>query len=226
MNKQFTLPNSNTTLNVIMIDNEPWFEATPVSRILGYRDAANMLRGVKPEMIKKYSSSNAEQKLINESGLYRVIMKSHKPEAAKFQDWVTGEVLPSIRKTGSYGIAPLSQMQMISAMALEAHELEERQKAMEKEQEKHKDRLKAIEAKQQVIDRVVHEFTVMAYFVYANLGNINLKTANSLGRKVSKYCKQEGFPIGRQPDPRFGKVNAYPEHALITILKQEGHIPE
>ena len=41
--------------------------------------------------------------LILESGLYKLIMRSDKPEAATFQDWVTQEVLPSIRKTGSYG---------------------------------------------------------------------------------------------------------------------------
>ena len=90
----------------------------------------------------------------------------------------------------------------------------------------HDDRLNAIEAKQKVIDRVVHEFTVMAYFNYANLGDLALKESNAIGKKLTKYCKANGYPIGKQPDPRFGYVNSYPEHALVHILKQEGYIPE
>ena len=51
-----------------------------------------------------------KQPYINESGLYNLILKSQKPEAKQFKQWVTSEVLPSIRKTGSYSMALVPQV--------------------------------------------------------------------------------------------------------------------
>lgn len=51
-----------------------------------------------------------EMSVVNESGLYSLILGSRKPEAKRFKKWVTGEVLPSIRKTGAYGIDPMQVM--------------------------------------------------------------------------------------------------------------------
>ena len=114
---------------------------------------------------------------------------------------------------------PLTTMQMVVATAQAAVE-QERANALTDT------RLKAVEAKQQVIDRVVNEFTVMAYFIYAELGPCDLSAANALGRKTAKLCREHGYPIGKQPDPRFGQVNSYPEHALIEVLREEGYIPQ
>lgn len=55
---------------------------------------------------------------INEQNLYKVIMRSDKPQAEPFQDWVCGEVLPSIRKTGSYSISNLSRKELALMIAL------------------------------------------------------------------------------------------------------------
>ena len=91
------------------LDNkgEPWFAATDVSCLLGYRDANNALRILDSEEkgTQIMSTIKGQQKLaiINESGLYSLILTSRKPEAKIFKKWITSEVLPSIRKTGSYG---------------------------------------------------------------------------------------------------------------------------
>ena len=70
--------------------------------------------------------------IINESGLYSLILSSKLPDAKKFKRWVTSEVLPSIRKTGSYHSQhPLSPMEMIAAMANNAVEMERRLKETE-----------------------------------------------------------------------------------------------
>lgn len=70
--------------------------------------------------------------IINESGLYSLILSSKLPDAKKFKRWVTSEVLPSIRKTGSYhSQQPLSPMEMIAAMANNAVEMERRLKETE-----------------------------------------------------------------------------------------------
>ena len=94
-------------MRVVMRDGEPWFVASDVADALGYRDAANAGRILADHQKGTHSMSTpgGEQRvtIINESGLYRLVLRSRKPEAEKFSDWVTGEVLPSIRKTGSYG---------------------------------------------------------------------------------------------------------------------------
>jgi prophage antirepressor-like protein len=99
-------------VRVIMRDGEPWFVASDVAAALNYSDAEHATRHLGDHQkadtpIRGVSSNGTEQTraitIINESGLYRLVLRSRKPEALKFSDWVTGEVLPSIRKTGSYG---------------------------------------------------------------------------------------------------------------------------
>ncbi|AIC12461.1 BRO-N domain-containing protein [Xylella fastidiosa] len=94
------------TVRVVMRDGNPWFIATDVAVALGYRDAANAARHVgahqKGTHIVSTIKGNQELTIVSEGGLYRLVLRSRKPEAVAFSDWVTDEVLPSIRKTGSY----------------------------------------------------------------------------------------------------------------------------
>ena len=103
------------SVRVVMIDGEPWFVAVDVCRILeisNSRDAvARLDDDEKADVGITDTSSNGVQQrrtvtAISESGLYALIFTSRKPEAKKFRKWVTHEVLPSIRKTGGYSIAP------------------------------------------------------------------------------------------------------------------------
>lgn len=93
-------------VRVIVIDGNPWFVASDVAAALEYRDAANMTRFLDDDDKGTHNvstpSGSQQMTIINESGLYSAILKSRKPEAKKFKKWVTSEVLPSIRKTGSY----------------------------------------------------------------------------------------------------------------------------
>ena len=113
------------------------------------------------------SISNFGMKLINEAGLYTLIARSDKPEAKPFQRWVTSEVLPSIRKTGSYGItiskeerlmlnvltAETKEAKLVALDALEQHHREEK-RALEVEKEAiAKERDKAIKTKSQINDK-------------------------------------------------------------------------
>lgn len=119
-------------IRVVMIEGEPWFVLADLARILGYRDAANAARLLRSSELRTHSmSTNAGQRgvtICNEPGLYRLIMRSNRPEAEPFQDWVTGEVLPSIRKTGGYTVPrqrpELSRMDLIEiARAAEVERL-------------------------------------------------------------------------------------------------------
>ncbi|MCW7556444.1 BRO family protein [Endozoicomonas gorgoniicola] len=92
-------------------DGEIWFVAKDVTDSLGFRDAYNGTKHLDSDEkgTTTMSTLGGDQKvsIINESGLYSCVLKSRKPEAAKFKKWITSEVLPSIRKTGSYGISEI-----------------------------------------------------------------------------------------------------------------------
>ena len=98
------------TLRGFMDDNDnPFFVAADVAAALDYRDAANMTRLLAEDEIggtRLVSTLGGEQNMtvITESGLYRAIFKSTKPEAENFRLWVFRKVLPSIRKTGGYHV--------------------------------------------------------------------------------------------------------------------------
>lgn len=94
-------------VRTINIDGEPWFVGKDVAKILGYKDTSDaMIRHVDDEdkLTRCFTDSGQKRELyiINESGLYSVILSSKLPSAKRFKRWVTSEVLPVIRKTGSY----------------------------------------------------------------------------------------------------------------------------
>lgn len=87
-------------------DGEPWFVAADIAEILGYRKGPDMIRMLdedeKGAHIVRTLGGDQEVAIISESGLYACILKSRREEAKVFRKWVTAEVLPSIRKSGSY----------------------------------------------------------------------------------------------------------------------------
>ena len=94
-------------LRVVTDDHgQPWFVADDVSKSLDYRMASDMTRNLdedeKGTQIVRTPGGDQEMSVISESGLYSAILKSRKAEAQRFKRWVTREVLPSIRRTGSY----------------------------------------------------------------------------------------------------------------------------
>lgn len=99
-----------------VIDGEPWFVGKDVAMALGYSNPSNaVVTHVDDEDKTTYSfqvsGSNYKSKaaLINESGLYSLVLSSKLPTAKKFKRWVTSEVLPTIRKTGSYSMKQKAQ---------------------------------------------------------------------------------------------------------------------
>lgn len=87
---------------------EPWFVAKDVCDILELGNTTNALRALDEDEKTNFTNCNVAQNggraplIISEPGLYKLIMRSRKPEAKEFQRWVTHEVLPQIRKTGGY----------------------------------------------------------------------------------------------------------------------------
>lgn len=87
------------------VNNEPWFVGKDVASVLGYKDTVNALKAHIDEDEKAGWQITTqfgvkETTIINESGLYSLILSSKLPTAKKFKHWVTSEVLPTIRKHG------------------------------------------------------------------------------------------------------------------------------
>ena len=106
--QKFVFANANE-VRVVMRNNEPWFVAKDVCEILGTRtDNVRQIVGnkrvmsINPYNIGVGNHGGRDILLVNEAGLYKLVLAGRKKEAVKFQDWVVEEVLPSIRKHGVY----------------------------------------------------------------------------------------------------------------------------
>jgi prophage antirepressor-like protein len=94
-------------VRTMVINDEPWFVGKDVASVLGYERADNAIRSHVEEEDKlmhqiSASGQRRQMTIINESGLYALILSSKLPQAKDFKRWVTSEVLPQIRMTGGY----------------------------------------------------------------------------------------------------------------------------
>ncbi|MCM1172094.1 MAG: phage antirepressor KilAC domain-containing protein [Clostridium sp.] len=111
-------------IRTVLIDDMPYFAGKDVATVLGYAKPLNAIAthideddSLKRGLIDSMGRTQ-ETILINESGLYSLILSSKLPSAKAFKHWVTSEVLPSIRKTGSYAVSREMERQEIMARAL------------------------------------------------------------------------------------------------------------
>ena len=117
-------------VRVVTINDEPWFVASDVASILGHSEAYAMTRTLdddeKGPHTVRTPGGNQSMVVISESGLYSAILRSRLAQARPFRRWVTSEVLPQIRKTGSYSATPqLSEDQIVQqALAITAARVE------------------------------------------------------------------------------------------------------
>lgn len=96
----------NNDVRTVEMNSEPWFVLKDVCAVLGLTDTGRTAERLDADELARTTlvsgGQNREMYIINESGLYNVILRSDKPEAKPFRKWVTSEVLPSIRKHGAY----------------------------------------------------------------------------------------------------------------------------
>ena len=146
MNNEITISNIETftlgemSLRGMLIEGEPWFVAMDVAKALDYSETRAMTRKLDHDEIQTCQIGgfgNRGASIINESGLYASVLRSRRPEAKTFKKWVTSEVLPAIRKTGSYSVEPKAPQTYVEALEalLEAEKarlaLEEKSRELE-----------------------------------------------------------------------------------------------
>ncbi|NBU82752.1 MAG: hypothetical protein EBS55_14005 [Flavobacteriaceae bacterium] len=133
----------NQNVRTILINSEIWFVASDVTKILGYSDGRKaVITHTKGSFKMKLPTKGGMQELtiINESDLYSLVLKSETNNSKKFQDWVTSQVLPSIRKTGSYSVnqkpeLSIEQMTLMVIQNLQS-KISEQQKQLEEQKPK------------------------------------------------------------------------------------------
>lgn len=94
---------SGQDVRIITINDEPWFVVADIAKVLGASNSRSLAQMVDEEDKGKQSlHSGSDATIVNESGLYTILLRSNNPQAKPLRRWVTSEVLPTIRKHGAY----------------------------------------------------------------------------------------------------------------------------
>lgn len=177
----------NNQVRTLLINDEPWFVGKDVAEILGYSKARNAIAAHVDDDDKKGApiqgdlGGTQEMTVINESGVYALVFGSKLPSAKRFKHWLTSEVLPQIRKTGSYASPQLTGEELMAKALIEANSVLARQsKQLEEQKPK----------------------VLFADSVIASKGSI-------LVRELAKLIKQNGYDIGEKKLYRWLREKGY-----------------
>ena len=194
MNELTVFNYESSEVRTLEIDGEPWFVGKDVATILGYAKPLNALdtHVDEDDSLKQGLTDSLgriqETILINESGLYSLILSSKMPNAKKFKRWITSEVLPSLRKTGSYSVErkPLSPAEMFKLQAELNYE--------------HEQKLKALEAKQEATDRKITEVASAFTVAPSNAEEWAEAMNRNINEMVEEYHLNYGTTRGKLYD--------------------------
>lgn len=184
--------------NVRTVDNggETWWVLKDVCDVLDIKNPSQMADRLDEDERAMFDIGRQGQaNIINESGLYNVILRSDKPEAKPFKKWVTSEVLPSIRKHGLYAVDELIANPDLAIKALTALK-EEREQRRLAEVEREKLKIELDYSKEWLsIKRV------------AAMNGINWKSID--WRRLKNASVRTGFGVKKIFDANYGEVNTY-----------------
>nr|DAZ18305.1 MAG TPA: repressor domain protein [Caudoviricetes sp.] len=167
----------------LIIDNEPWLVGKDVATDLGYQNGSRDInRHVDEEDRRKVmvfdGKQNKETIVINESGLYALVFGSKLPSAKKFKHWVTSEVLPTLRKTGSYAKVPTDPRELLM-LTIKAHEQTAQRVDVLEEKVSDLEKSTTIDSSQQyTLERIAKTTVISA------LGGIDSRAYQLMSRKI------------------------------------------
>src|ERR1700677_1080708 len=112
--ESYLFPVTGQPVRTVTIDGEPWFVGRDVAEVLGYANTSKALKDHVPAGHRKGNGAfplaelgfHPQTVMIDEPGMCRLVLRANTDLAERFQEWVTAEVLPAIRKTGSYSAPP------------------------------------------------------------------------------------------------------------------------
>ena len=219
---------------IMSASNEPLFCLSDVCRALEMKRFR--IERLDKDVISNHPLQTAgglqQVTFINEDGLYDIVLDSRKPKAKKFRKWITSEVVPSIRKTGSYSVEQPKQLSaaeslLQSVQLLVAHErqlaiLEHNQKNMQGAISSLYDKVYGMQFEtdmvKQKLNNEIDRYTVIGYCSAHNIP-MTLTEASIIGGMCSRMCKKRNIPLEPIADRRFGKVNTYPSELIAEAIK-------
>ena len=203
----------SSEIRTVQVNGEPWFVGKDVASVLGYsnpRDAINKRVDDEDKGVAKCDTLGGVQDLtiINESGLYSLVLSSKLPNAKKFKRWVTSEVLPSIRKHGAYMTEQTLERALTSPDFL--IELATQLKT-EQEQRRRLETTVAAQSKQMEQDKPKVLFA----------DSVTASSSSILIGELAKLIKQNGVDIGQRRLFEWMRANGY----LIKRKGSEYNLP-
>lgn len=124
-----------TAVRAVVIDGEPWFVLADLARVLDIKDVSRLASRLDDGVRRTHPIPDSMGRiqnptLVSEAGMYEVVIRSDKPEAVAFRRWITGTVLPEIRRTGSFNAQPALQgPELIAAALIESQKVIEQREA-------------------------------------------------------------------------------------------------
>lgn len=130
-------------LRIVERNGEPWFVAADVCRALEHSNVSMALDRLDADEKAKFNLglSGGDTNCVNEPGLYSLVLGSRKQEAKDFKRWITHEVIPQIRKTGTYSTKPQSALELFAQSVAAMQEMEKKQQVLEDRQSEVEHRL-------------------------------------------------------------------------------------
>ena len=209
-------------IRTVTINGEPHFVGKDIAEILEYQNGSRDInRHVDPEdRIKTMvfdGNQDKETILINESGLYSLILSSKMPKAKKFKRWVTSEVLPEIRKTGSYTKAPKSFKEALFLAYKQQEQIEELERT--KAWIGNKRKAQAMNTASQKSKEVKKlQVALDLEMSFATVKKVEKMTGRKYNwRNLKKYCQDAGLGWNKAFDANYGSVNSYPIEAWKNV---------
>lgn len=209
-------------IRTVTINGEPHFIGKDVAEILEYQNGSRDInRHVDPEdRIKTMvfdGNQDKETILINESGLYSLILSSKMPKAKKFKRWVTSEVLPEIRKTGSYTRAPKSFKEALYLAYKQQEKIEELEKTKAWIGNK-REAIAMNTASQKSKEVKKLQVALDLEMSYATVKKVEKMTGRKYNwRNLKKFCQDAGLGWNKAFDSNYGSVNSYPIEAWKNV---------
>ena len=184
-------------MRTVAIDGEPWFVGKDVAVALGYespRAAVSKKVDEEDKGVSKMATPSGEQEMtvINESGLYSLVLSSKLPTAKKFKRWITHEVIPAIRKTGGYRVPQSPAEQMAQGLLAAQKLLAERDATIARQN----DRIATLEPKGIFADAVSVSKTDI---LIGDLAKLIKQNGHDIGQKrLFSWLREKGYLIKRK----------------------------
>ena len=201
-------------VRTVMVNNEPYFVGKDVATILGYSDTNQAIRkhvDDEDKLTRQFNGSGQSRNMtvINESGLYSLILSSKLPQAKEFKRWVTSEVLPSIRKHGMYAVDELlDNPDFLIATMQKLKEEREQRKALESKVEEQKPLVSFANAVSTSEDSIL----------IGDFAKLMSQNGVKIGQnRLFKWLRQKGFLISRKGDSWNMPKQEYMDKGLFEV---------